>query len=729
MSVIQKIRTRYAKLAGFVIAAALVAFILMDALSSRSVSSLFGNDGSVAKVDGTKIEQIDYSNRIEQYNVLYSYSNNGQQLDDQTQSQIRQQALNDLVNEVIINGECDQVGITTTEKEADDLIYGPNPHQAVKNFRYFRDQQTGMFNPAIVKDFENQIKSAMNQPNADQQGLRAIYNEWEVLKAFVLRTNNINKYNSLITNSIYAPNFLIEKQANEQRQSASISFVTVPLSDVDDANITVTDAEMIDYMKKHKALYTIDEPSRSIEYVSFDVLPKSRDTARALQPLNTLKSDFASVDTSKIESYVNRNSDMNYAGTYTMKKTFMSAFSDSIFAQPVGGVYGPYFEEGYYKLTKVVDRKSFPDSVKCRHILVTTFDGGNQMLSDSAAKKKIDSVVAAIKAGANFDTMVQKYSDDQGSKATGGEYTFEFSQRMGISKEFQEFIFEEGRDGQSKVVKVANQKYAGYHYIEIIKQSGFETAVKTATIAKQLYPNDETETEIYNEASEFAVNNNSATKFDEAVQQKYQTRKRVAEGIKKNDFVLPGLGSSRDLIKWAYNAKVGDVSTVIQLKGKYVVAKVSAVQEKGLEKITPDNRNSLEGLVRREKIMNKIIDKYGKMTSLDQIAQQATAQVRSADSFSAASSFIGELGYEPKIVGYAFYDGFKKGAISPAILGQGGVFFLSLKDRYTNNKPVDTTMFNQQRMMMQAQLQNQLSPRVTEMIKKDAEVKYNVDNF
>lgn len=720
MSVIQKIRTKYAKLAGFVIAAALVAFILMDALSSRSVSSLFGNDGSVAEVDGTKIEQAEYISRSEEYDVLYSYSNNGKQLDDQTKAQVYQQSINDLINEKLVREECEKLGIVTTDKEAEDMIYGPNPHQAVVNFQYFRDPQTGMFNPAYVKEFEKQA------PQMDPNG--NLLTQWQVLKSFIVRNNDINKYNALFINSVYVPKFLIEKQANEQRQMASVDFVTVPLTSIDDADITVSEAEMIDYMKKHKALYTVDESSRSIEYVSFDVAPKSRDTARALDPLMTMKDEFAATDTSKIEAFVNRNSDQQYAATYMMKKSFMSAYTDSIFALSTGSVYGPYFDQGSYKLTKVIDKKTFPDSVQCRHILITTFDQGNVTLPDSIAKNRIDSIVAAIKAGANFDTMVQKYSDDQGSKATGGEYTFEFSQRMGISKEFQEFIFEEGKTGQSKVVKVANQKYAGYHYIEIIKQSGFETAIKATTLVKQLYPNDETENEIYNAASEFAVNNNTAAKFDAAMQ-KDQSQKRIADGIKKNDFVLPGLGSSRELIKWAYNANVGDVSTVIQLKGKYVVAKVTGVQEKGLQKINQDNRQSLEGLVRQEKMLKKLTDKYSKLTSLDQIAQQANVQIRSADSFSAASAFINQLGYEPTIAGYAFYDGFKKGSVSPAIKGQGGVFYLSLKDRFTTDTPVDSTMFNQQRMMMQSQVQNAIAGRIMEILRKNASIEYNVNNF
>ena len=723
MSVIQKIRTKYAKLAGFVIAAALVAFILMDAFSSRSVSSLFGNDGSIAKVDGEKIDNVSYLNRVEQYNVLYSYTQPDKELDDETRMQLNQQALNDLVNEILITKECEKLGLTTTKKEGNDLIYGPNPHQGVQNFQYFRDPQTGRFNPQNVKAFETQIKANLSDPNA-----KLAYDQWNVLQAFILRNNVINKYNALLTNNIYIPTFLVEKQVKENQQSASIDFVTIPLSADDDKDVKITEAEMLSYMKKHKALYTIKDASRSIEYISFDIAPKSRDTARALAPLNNLKPDFATVDTANVKAFVNRNSDQQYGATYVMKKTFRSAFSDSIFNLQNGAVFGPYFENNSYKITKLLDRKRFPDSVKCRHILITTTDGANQVLPDSIAKARIDSIVLAIRSGANFDTMVNKFSDDVNSKPNGGEYTFLFDQRLGISQEFQDFVFEDGRKGQSKVVKVTNPKYSGYHYIEILDQTGFATAAKTATIIKQLFPNDETETEIYNAASEFAINNNTATKFDEAMK-KNQASKRVAASVKKSDFNIPGLGASRELIRWMYDAKVGDVSTVISLKGKYIVAKVTDIQNKGLANITDNNRQSLEGLVRNEKIVKKVADQYKDASSLAQIAQTAKVEVKSADSFKANSSFIPSLGYEPKVAGYSFYQGFAKSKVSPAINGQAGVFFITVKDRFTSKQPTDPNLIAQQKSMMEAQIKNSVGASIIDILKKDVEIIYNVDNF
>jgi len=74
MSVIQKIRNKYAKIAGFVIALSLVGFILMDATSSGRFRDLFGRDESVAKVNGEKIDQREYSQKVKDFEILYAYS-------------------------------------------------------------------------------------------------------------------------------------------------------------------------------------------------------------------------------------------------------------------------------------------------------------------------------------------------------------------------------------------------------------------------------------------------------------------------------------------------------------------------------------------------------------------------------------------------------------------------------------------------------------------------------
>src|SRR5690606_12489170 len=145
---------------------------------------------------------------------------------------------------------------------------------------------------------------------------------------------------------------------------------------------------------------------------------------------------------------------------------------------------------------------------------------------------RIDSAGAMVKSGAPFDSVVQKYSDDQGSMNTAGEYDFTLQQRADISKEFADSAVE-GKPGEKKTVKVDNDAYSGYHYIEIISQKGVQPAVKLATISKTLYSGDATEMAVYSSAADFAGKNNNAKAFDEAVK-KDNINKRIGENVKVN---------------------------------------------------------------------------------------------------------------------------------------------------------------------------------------------------
>src|SRR5690606_29424925 len=104
------------------------------------------------------------------------------------------------------------------------------------------------------------------------------------------------------------------------------------------------------------------------DYVSFDIIPSSEDTATILNNLTRLKEDFATTDNA--ETFVNTNSEDQFNDIFVTKKSFMSAYSDSIMNLQEGAVFGPYFENGAYKLVKVLEKRSLPDSAKAQHILI-----------------------------------------------------------------------------------------------------------------------------------------------------------------------------------------------------------------------------------------------------------------------------------------------------------------------------------------------------------------------
>ena len=165
-----------------------------------------------------------------------------------------------------------------------------------------------------------------------------------------------------------------------------------------------------------------------------------------------------------------------------------------IMAASIGAVVGPYFADNTYKLAKVLDKKSVPDSVKASHILVAI---GKQR-SEPEAKIIIDSIEAAVKGGANFEQLAATRSEDQGSAQKGGDLgTFGQGQMVA---EFNDACFN-GNVGDLKVVKTQ----FGYHLLKVIAQSNFKPSVKLAIVSKALQAGEMTTQAVYAKATEFTT--------------------------------------------------------------------------------------------------------------------------------------------------------------------------------------------------------------------------------
>jgi peptidyl-prolyl cis-trans isomerase D len=732
MSVIQTIRNKYGKIAGAVIAIALVGFIVSDARNGSFGNLFGGHDSNIMKVNGQKIEPKEYQLMLKQYETLYTMFNKGRPLDDVARAQMNEESVKMAVYETVVAEQCDKLGIQTTEEEKKELIYGVNADPYIQQFQIegqqiFVNPQTRSFDPQIIKYMEKQL--AEDPQKIDPNG--KIREQWETVKAYVLRVNRVSKFNAMFTGAVYAPMYLAKRVLTDQNSMAAIRYVKVPYTAVADNEVKVSDDDIKAYMQKHAALYQADQPTRSIEYVSFDIIPSSSDTARALDALMQLKPDFAAAKDNK--TFVNNKSDEanSFSEAYFNKRTLLSKFADTLMSLPVGDIYGPYYENGSYKLTKIVDKKTLPDSVKLRHILVRTKERDKEVLSDSAAKSRIDSAVAAIKGGAKFDSIVMIYSEDgEENKKKGGEYTFTLQNRPGIAKEFGDFIFE-GKTGESKVVKVSNDNYSGYHYIEILEQKGTAPAVQLATIAKNLVPSDSTVNAIYGKANEFAGKNATAAEFESAIK-KQNLDRRIGDNIKVTNFMITGLGPAREVIKWAFEHKVGDVSQVFQLGDqRYVVAKLVSEQDKGMIAITPGNRPQLEQKVREEMKADIIMKKVNGSTSLDAVAQKTGQAVQQADSVVLGGAYVPNLGYEPKVVGYTFDASFQPNTLSPGIKGLGGVYYITVLNKNINPIPEQflMQMAARQRGMEEGQTRNALGQLLQQTVSEKADVKYNVANF
>ena len=731
MSVIQTIRNKYGKIAGGLIALALIGFIVSDARNGSVADFFKGKDNTVLKVNGAKIDPKEYQMQLKEYETLYAMFNKNRPLDDATRAQMNEQVIQMMVYSTLVDEQCDKLGIQVSPDEIKEMTYGENADALVRQFQIdgqqiFVNPQTNQFDPAMIKQFEK----AMTEDPQKYDPSGKLREQWEMVKSYVKRTARVNKFNNLFAGSVYVPSFAVKKNLIDQNSNASIKYVKVPYSVIPDNDAKVSDDEIKQYMKNHAAQYETDQEARSIEYVSFDIIPASADTARQVTALLDMKNEFA--ETKDNKTFVNSKSDdVNaYSEAYLNKRTFTSRYADSISDLPVGSIYGPYFENGAYKLTKVTDRKTLPDSAQVKHILVFTKNRNQEVRSDTAAKQRLDSAIALINSGAKFDSVAAQFSDDEGSNKKGGEYWFTLLQRPTISKEFGDFAFE-GNKGEHKTVKVSNDAYSGYHYIIIMDQKGIAPAVQLATVSKNLVPSDSTDKAIYGKANEFSGKNTNAADFDAAAK-KNGYDKRVGDNIKANNFSINGLGASREMIRWVYKSKVGDVSGVFQLgEQRYVVAKVTAIQDKGLMAITSANRGMLEQKVKDEKKADAIIKKFGVAGTLDGIASASGQPVQQADTVALGRGFVPGLGFEPKVVGYTFCKSFQPNTVSPGIKGQGGVYFITVLNRTEGN--IDDNFLKavlpMQRNQQESQLRNSMSQLLQQAITKKAEVKYNPDNF
>jgi len=292
-----------------------------------------------------------------------------------------------------------------------------------------------------------------------------------------------------------------------------------------------------------------------------------------------------------------------------------------------------------------------------------------------------------------------------------------------LSREFAEVAFY-GNPGDKKVVKVDNQAYSGYHYIEVVSQKKIEPAYKIAYLSRPIEASQETITTANNAAAQFAANSRNTSQF-----QQNATKQHLpvlsAPDIKQNDFQVTGLGDSRQFVRWIFENKSGDVSEPFEIGDKYVVAVVNGTSDKGLMSLVKA-RPIAEPLVLNEKKARQIISNKFKGGTLEQLAQSAGVTILHADSVGFAQPFIANIGNEPKIVGAAFNKNLQ-GKMSEPIAGNTAVFVI--KGESVSALPNTNMNAEQLRKQLETQEKQMGGYRSIEALKKAANIKDNRFDF
>lgn len=711
MSIIQTIRDRGAAIVIGVIALSLIGFLLMDARSGATRGLFGGNTTSLGSVNGQSIEYEDFSTKVKAAEAQYPNTNGG------VIQQIRQSVWDQMVGERVVTEEFSKLGLAFTTKEISAVMFSEEAPQALK--QSFTDQASGRYDIDKARQWWKQTQKANN----DEQR-NAIYTQIiDPMKIGGL----YNKYAAMINGSVYEPSWMTNVITQESKSFANISYVAIPYSAISDSAVVVSDNDIEKYLEKNKTKYK-QEAGVMISYVSFNGAPNAKDSAHTKEMIDNLKPSFAADTNTK--AFIARNiSALNFFDGYSVKSKIQVPNKDSIISIADGEIFGPYLDGKNYVIAKKLSTKTLPDSIKCRHILLGTVNPQTQepTMPDSIAKKRIDSIELAIKSGADFDALEAKYSTDQAAHKDKGIMTFDIAtiQSDNFAKEFADFLLNEKGD-----TKKAVKTQFGWHYIEILEKKNPEPAYKIAYMAKEIVPSDETVNAANAGAAKLAGQVRNLKAFEQYVQQNGLKKTDVPNVLKENDYALGGLSDARSIIKWAFDAKEGDVSTEpFNVGTEYIVPVVIKKMKEGL----PDAKSArlnLESIIRNQLKASEIKKKLNNVATLESVASAYQKQIlqSGADStltFNAV--IINGIGNEPLVAGAAFNKEYQT-KVSPPIAGNTGVFVIKVNSvAIKTEDPI--AVANQQKDLRVGQQRNAEAGNSFNALKKLADIKDKRSRF
>jgi peptidyl-prolyl cis-trans isomerase D len=608
---------------------------------------------------------------------------------------------NGYIQEALINGEVEKLGLKVTPKELGTVLFSEDAPQEFRQM--FTDRNTGMYDINAAKNWFNGVKKSTKE-----EDVRMVADQ-------LINPIQINlltqKYVSLFTQGSYVPKWMIEKMNADNALIASVDFAGGPYTAVVDSTIKISDQEIADYVNNHKEDFK-QEHVKSLSYVSFSANPTSADSQKVFNGLNQLKAELLSTNDEK--GFVTRNNTtLPFYDGFALKSKLQMSAKDSIIAMGVGSVIGPYIDGGSYVIAKKVASKSMPDSVQLRHILVGTINPqtGQETRADSVAKKRADSIFNVIKAGGNFGALAAQLSEDEGSKQNGGEYNFSSTDAATLDKDFSNYMFNNPK-GSFDVIKTS----FGYHVIQIMDQRNFEPAYKVAYLAKNIVASDETDNTASSGATQFAGSSRDAKSFDETAQ-KMKVLKNFADNVKEMDYGAGQL-SSRALVKWAFENKVGTVSEPFDLKDQYVVAIITNEIKEGVQPPALA-RVVVEPILRNKKKAEILSNKVGPEKNLEKIALTLGGTSGRIDTLRFADPFVTNIGTEIKVIGAAFN---KKNLsnVSDAIAGQNGVFYVKVNN--VSSLPSAAVDLVSQKKTIESQLKQFAGYSTMEALRKSAKI-------
>ena len=696
MAVLEKIRVKFGILISVVIALALLSFII-DPNTISQVASSMSSKYRVGKIDGNSVSYQDFDNELNYQNRIFEYMYRRNANTDQEMEYVRNMAWKTFVDRYMFLANARKAGIQVGESELVDLTSGDMVSPLISQI--FVDE-TGAFSKDMLSNY-------LQSMQYDQSGQARMF--WDYLQNTVTTDQYYVKYNSLFSAGDFINPLMMTNEIAENNNSVGVEFVMLPYGYQRDTTIEISDAEIKSYYKAHKKLYR-QTASRDIEYVVFEVKPSKTDISDANQKIVGVYDEFSSTD--NVKNFLMKNSDRQYVDEWYKKgelRTVSADIDDFVFDKANGkdAVSEVLTKDNTFYVARIMDSAMVPDSVFVKGVLL-----------QGVQTELADSLLNVLKTGKdNLGNVAAQYSAFNNPQGEPGEYGWMTKNTMfpGLESIFT------ARTGSFYTVET---NY-GVHIIEVTDRTAPVLKKKVAILEKEALPSGNTINEYYVQANELA------TKSDG----KYENFKKTADeeglAILTRNNLREGeenIGSindrTKEVSKWAYEAREGKVSNVLNINNDYyIVAALKKVHKDGYTPVA-EAASGIRSILYNQKLGEKkaaeVASKIEGLGSMEAIAEALGTSVSTREGIS-FSSYMNQ-GLDPKFIGAVSVA--EEGVISAPLAGTIGVYVYKVTSHDTGASFTEDDVKNRAAQMAYYESQSLLP-----VMMQDADVEDNRARF
>ena len=673
MATLQTIRSK-GPLLVIVIGLALFAFIAGDAWK---VLQPHQGKQDVGEVNGKTLSAQEYQTLVDEYSEVIKMTQGTSALNDDQLTQVKDQVWQSYVNNQLIEAEAKKLGLTVSDAELQAIIEA-GTHPLLMQTP-FRNPQTGTFDKDMLKkflvDYANLSTSQM--PAQYVEYYQQLGSFWNFIEKTLKQTLLAEKYQNLIAKSLISNPVAAEDAFTSRTQQTDVLLAAIPYSSVTDSTITVSNDDIKALYNQKKEMFKQPIETRNIKYIDVLVTPSDEDRAEVLNEVTEFANQMAS--TTDMSAFIrSTGSVIPFPEVAINKNVYPSDIATRIDSVKIGEVYGPYYNQAddSYNAMQVLAKQSIADSIQYRQI---------QVYAETADKTKVlaGSIYTALKGGADFVEMAQKYGQTGASNWLTAR-NYEGAALDADNANYIKALVNANTNeltnltlGQTNII------------LQVLDKKAVKEKYQVAVIKCPVEFSKETYNKAYNEFSQFVAQN---TTLDKLVENAEESGYRLLEraDFRSNEHYVGGVKSTRDALKWIFEAKEGEVSPL------YECGENNHLMVVALEKINPAgyrNINSVADMLRlealRDKKAEKILAQLNNVTSFDQAKAIENAVVDTVKhiTFSAPAYVALTRSSEPVLSAFASKAEVNK--VSAPIKGNAAVYVMQ-----TINKENSTEEYN-----------------------------------